>query len=82
MRLTVCVLMLTAAILSSNAQAGSESDKLMAKFEKCGQLSSYRFLAGCYIELYREADNQLNKEYKKLTDYLEGSSPNRVGKLA
>ncbi|MDD2722410.1 MAG: lysozyme inhibitor LprI family protein [Methylovulum sp.] len=68
-RITAIVMM--ALFFSPVVFANNESDKLLDKHEKCGELSSYSRIEGCFSQVYSESDRYLNKEYNELVGYLD-----------
>jgi uncharacterized protein YecT (DUF1311 family) len=52
------------------AFGGDESKNLIEKYEKCGELSSYPRIEGCFFQVHGESDRILNKEYNELIAYL------------
>ncbi len=59
-------------LVSSTVYAVSESnsESMMLLYKECGNLSSYRWLSGCFDNVYQESDELLNREYQSLIEYL------------
>ena len=70
MRRRMVGLLTVLAFVPAIAIGGEESAKLMEKHEKCGELSSYRQIEGCFFQVYEESNRYLNREYGELVSYL------------
>jgi len=63
-------LLIALAFVPAVALGGEESARLMEKHEKCGELSSYPKIEGCFFRVHEESNLYLNKEYGELVGYL------------
>ena len=70
MRRCMVRLLTALAFIPGIAIGGEESVKLMEKHDKCGELSSYSRIEGCFFQVYEEGSRYLNREYGELVSYL------------
>lgn len=62
------------SVIALSCNAGDASVEMRKKQAACGELSSYRYLAGCHQNVLEESDALLNKEYGELINYLSGAN--------
>ena len=49
----------------------ADSQDLRSEEKECGEHMSYKQISGCFSNLYRKADKELNDQYSKLSNSLD-----------